>query len=401
MKKWFLVLCYTLVILIFSGCWSNTEPKELEISESVLYDITDSGKYKITVEVKDTTLQTQGSSEGESINITSGEGDTIPEAIRDRSKNMEKRLFGAQNKVRFYSDEFYRVADLSSVLDSTARDNLTYETPFMVIIKSKDPDLLYTADTGLSGSVGEYIDNLSKTQQEYSAGSVFVTTLDVIKDYYSEGIQPVMGVVEIVADDEDTQKLSTNLSQAAQSSSSSKFKIKYEGLAAFKDEKLVGYLDKLETASFNMLTNNIKSTYTSTLVEDNVVSLKLQNCKSDIKTSIKNGEVTIDLTIDVDLNIAGVSGTLDVNEKAAIKKVEQNFNKQTEIELMSVINKAQDEFSSDIFGFGNYVHSQHPEKWKEIKANWDDCFSKAKVNIEITSSVIHLGEIKGTMSTED
>jgi hypothetical protein len=47
------------------------------------------------------------------------------------------------------------------------------------------------------------------------------------------------------------------------------------------------------------------------------------------------------------------------------------------------------------------VHDQHPEKWREIKDNWDDYFSKAPVSITVESTVDRSGQIKEPFEMED
>lgn len=396
LKKWFQIICCILVIITLSGCWSKSEPKTLELLESVIFDIQDNGKYKITAEIKNassnssTQMSGQGSINAKTV-ITSSEGNSLAEAIRARSKSIEKVLFGAHVKVRFLTEKFAKNVDLSAMLDGLSRDSLTYDTPFMVVIKSENPEMLYNCNIGLSESVGNFINDLCKTQPNAIAESVFTTTLDLIKDYYNEGKQPVMGVAEIVEDDNTTSQSSLNKT----------YKIKYKGLAAFKDDRLVGFLDGIETRAYNMITNNFKAAYMSVSCKDSMVSLKVPSAKADVKTNVDNNNITINIKVKINLNVIGVSGTLDVSKAENLKKVEESFNKQMQSEIVSAISKVQKEFASDIFGFGSYVHAEHPEKWKEIKDNWDDYFSKATVNVTVESSATRSGEIKEPLKTED
>lgn len=107
-----------------------------------------------------------------------------------------------------------------------------------------------------------------------------------------------------------------------------------------------------------------------------------------------DNQITIDVKIKIGMSIRQDGGHIDISKIEPLKTVEQKFNKQMEREITASIAKVQQEFQSDIFGFGKYVHTQYPNKWKEIKTNWDDNFSKAKINVTVESSANRSGEIK-------
>ncbi len=88
---------------------------------------------------------------------------------------------------------------------------------------------------------------------------------------------------------------------------------------------------------------------------------------------------------------------LDVTDFENLKALEDRFNKQIRDEVLRAIKKAQTEFKSDIFGFGNAMHADRPGEWKKFRANWDESFSDADINIRIQSSINRSGLIKKTI----
>ena len=88
------------------------------------------------------------------------------------------------------------------------------------------------------------------------------------------------------------------------------------------------------------------------------------------------------------------NGAFDINKSEELKKIEDAVNKQISEEIAGAIKKAQTDFRSDIFGFGVSMHKQHPEKWEEIKENWDDFFSGAEINVSVESTIDRMGELK-------
>jgi len=395
-KKLCCVFLLITITMFFSGCWSRTEPKNLSVTNSVLIDIKDDGKIQLTKEVMKPSGDSGGKGDGgmkNSVVLLNCEGKTVAEAVRDELNG--KALFGGNLKARLFSEKFAKKG-MMPVLDFLSRDHLTDETSFVAVIKGKEPKRVYSSVTGMSDMVGNYIDELSKTQIKIKNESVYVTTLDFIKDYYEDGKQPVAGLIEIV---EDESKPESSSQAGSQDASEKKYKIVYSGLAAFKDDKLVGYMNANETRAYNLVTDKIVGAVVS--LPDNLTSGKVTKSNSKIKTDIENGQVTISVNTKVALSVIQDGGNFDVNKIGPLKTLEQKFNKQLETEIAASIQKAQTEFQSDIFGFGGYVHIQHPKEWRNMKTNWDDIFSKAKVNVRVDSSVVMSGETKNAFDQKE
>lgn len=406
MKKGLCLILCTAMILAVSGCWSRKEPKTMAIVNSVIYDYIAGEGYRVTTEVMNPAALgggDKGGGSGKSPNITTiSVGPSVPEGIRNASKSLDQALFGGHNKVRFLSERFAR-KDMTSLMDYILRDHLTDENPLVVIIKGEKPEMIYSCTLGISDTVGDYMENLSESQPNVISTSVFVSNLDFIKDYYDDGIQPVAGLAEIVECDEkpSTNEASEQGSQTSQSSSDKTNKINYEGLAAFKGGQLVGYMNGTETRAYNFITNNIETAPVSIPSGDDFTVALVKGSNADIQTTVEGDQIKINVQIKAGLSIVQEGATIDVSQMEPLKAVEDGFNKLLITEIAAAIQKAQTEFRSDIFGFGKAVHDQHPEKWREIKDNWDDYFSKATVSITVESTVDRSGQIKEPFEMED
>ncbi|MFZ7134237.1 MAG: Ger(x)C family spore germination protein [Eubacteriales bacterium] len=399
-KKKICIVLYILIIFVLSGCWSRKEPKSLAIVNSAIFDIKANGQYRVTTEIMNPSAaggtQESGASE-KSPNFTAfGKGNSVREAISNLSLSIEKNNFGGHNKVRFFTERFIQ-KDMTSALDFLLRDHLADETPLMVVIRGEVPEEIHFSEIGLSEMVGDYVESLSQFQPNHTANSVFVTTLDFIKDYYNDGKQPVVGVAELMECD---TKPSENTPIDSGSSEMSKI-VLYEGLAAFKDDQLVGYMNGVETRAYNLVTDYTGVAYVSISLGENLIVLAITKSKSDIKTTVEDDQIIVNVNMKMVMSVVQDSGEVDVSKIESLKMVEQSFNLHMQEEIGAAIRKAQQEFESDIFGFGKYVHSQHPVEWKGIKADWDDYFSKARVYITVESSVNRSGEIKEPFIMED
>jgi len=427
-----LMLCAG-ISLLFQGCESRREPKTLAIILSSFYDLKDDGGYEVTLEMINPSAQgdAMGGGGGKSPNVTViCHGESIPEAIRNVSHSLEKTLFAGHNKARFFTEEFAK-KDMVSILDSFLRDHLTDENPLMIVIHSDTPELIYSSKLGLSDTVGDYIESISKAQPDSLADSVFVDTLGFVKDYYDEGKQPVTGVVELVPQMGETPKdmgaqqqeqgQGQDQSQQGQQGqqnqdqgqgqqgqgqggapggNAAQYKIQYIGLAAFKDDKLVGYFNGEEARAYNFIHGDVTSGIISIPTGDGMTALLIHDSKPDIKVSVKNDRAMINVKLDVDIAVIQEGAYIDVSKGKALDLIEKRVNEKLEKEISDAIKKAQTEFESDIFGFGKILHIQDPKQWQKIKLNWDDYFSKAAVTVSVDSAISKSGEIKEPVRIE-
>ena len=405
MKKIILhIILAIMMIILLSGCWSSKEPKELSMVNSVLYDIADNGENQLVVEIMNPTQEAGSkSSSGEQISSITlfCQGTTMPEAIRDETKTIDKILFGGLNKARMFTEKISKDG-LLPVLDYLARDHLVDETPLMIVVDDPDPVRIFRCETGLSNMVGNYLESLSKTQHKSICQSVFITMNQFTKDYYESGKEPVMGLVKIVKA-EPKQKSQVDLSQSdsgssTQSGETEKYNMRYEGLAAFKDDKLVGYMDAVEARAYNIIVNDFTTDFISVPSGEDFITARVAKAKTKTETKVSGKNIEINLQVKAELSIIQVGNSAtDVSNSEVLEMLEEIFNSEIKKELLQSIKKAQREFKSDIFGFGCTMHAQHPEEWRKIKENWNDYFSKATVHVSVDSSITRTGEIQTTL----
>ncbi len=401
-KRIGLIICI-LIVLISAGCWNKKEPKDLAIVNSIIYNKTQDGTYEVTVEILDLTGSGKksgtggGGGEGSSKNFTTetARGSSYREALANVSTSIEKSIYGGHNHIRFFTESAAK-DDMAATIDYLLRDHLTDETPLMVVIKGDEPDKIYESAIGLSDSVGVFIDSMEVTQQKTSSRSVFVTTLDFTRDFFNDGKEPVAGVVQVVKSKPEKQDTKTSSSQEGED----KERILYEGLAAFKGDKLVGFYDGAETCAYNFITGKIGVAVLTVPYKDAAAVCEIAKASTDIKTKIDGETASVDVKIKAQIRVIGFGADEDPSDPETMKKIENEFNQNLLPQIAAVIEKAQKEFRSDIFGFGQKVHAQNPEDWKRIKEQWDQIFPTATVTISVESEVVQTSETKDSVLSE-
>ena len=345
-KKAFFSLLVIINIFILSGCWSRQEPRDIGIGTSFIYDIDEEGVHKIIVEVYDPSINTVDAPVQKANYLVLAEGESFSNALREVTETFEHRIEGTHNRARFFTER-YAEKGISDAMEFISRDPIANERPYMFIVKNEDPMVLHEAQFGTAKLLGLYIDEMASVRSANSPYSRFVTTLDFIKDFYLQGKQPVMGVVEVI---ENPVSLEEREEEGA-TGPPTKYNIIFEGLAVFKGTKMLGYLDKNQTSGYNYVTDNISSPYTVFNIGSDSVTVFVDNSNTSINASMDmaTGKVKVDVTIKQKLRLRENKTDYNPAKAKEIKIMEQHYNKYLAEEIKGAIESVQSKYNSDIF----------------------------------------------------
>ena len=81
--------------------------------------------------------------------------------------------------------------------------------------------------------------------------------------------------------------------------------------------------------------------------------------------------------------------------------LEKTLGEEIKKEIMMALEKTQKEYSSDIFGFGSYVHKYHTQYWKNAEEDWNDIFSKLPADIQVDAQILRTGIIKSPLKKDE
>jgi spore germination protein KC len=403
LKKYILLLICVLTLLL-SGCWSSKEPKDLTYANSSFYDVEPDGTYvSITEFINPHGLGGAGIFGGAGADknpyiTVRGTGESIRESIVDEAKVREVPGFGTHNKVRLLSERFARMpGNVAALLDMAGREQQLDEKPLLAVIRGDQPEKVYECTLGTSSLVGDYLYKQAKDQPKDIPMGVFVSTLEFIRDYFTEGKEPVMGLINII----ETDEIVSGNNKAAQIGTSESgpklhYAIDYEGVAVFKDTVLVGFLDGEGAEAYNFIENKIESAYISVKAGDRDIGvIHIAKPKADIKVSVSGGKAVVDINIKAAGTIVTVNGAVDVTKPEGIKAFQDGLSSKVQELILTQVKKVQAEFISDIFGFGQYLHIQHHKDWNEVKDDWNDVyFASAEVNVKVKCDIAQTGHLE-------
>ncbi|MCF6461330.1 Ger(x)C family spore germination C-terminal domain-containing protein, partial [Clostridium sp. Cult3] len=201
-------------------------------------------------------------------------------------------------------------------------------------------------------------------------------------------------------------------------SKDSEYELSVIGAAVFDKQRLVGYLNGIETKAYNIITGNVKTgiiTFpTPTVSVDEISSLTLAiesdidsqepnkihmstidiiKLKSKRDVEIVDGNILLKVDIRLRGSLEEFVGNMDISNERNMKEIEKACSQEIKNKLEDTLRKVQSEYETDIFGFGSVFHRKHPEEWHQIEDNWNEIFSKANIKVDVKTNVIRTGLI--------
>jgi spore germination protein KC len=371
-----------LSLLLLSGCWNRTEINDIAIVTAVGLDLLEDDKMRLSLQVAvpsqlgQATGPTQG---GKSTFIVSELGGTTSEAFRHLQEKLPRRIFFSHSRVLIIGEDLARNG-VTHILDFYAR----YQEPRMhssiIVTKGKAVDILKQEPT-LENVSAEEANELIKRKV-----GLMISIRDFLDMLLTEGVEPVapqfiLEPLEVKSDSQTKEKQSIN------------------GAAVFKGDKLIGWMDDVETRGILWLRNEMKEgVITVNIGEERgggKISTNIIRTESDIVPELKDGKIIIRINTRAELNVLENASEVNLGDPENIDKLEKEIEKEIKDRIRMTLDKAQGELGSDIFGFGEELYKKYPKEWNNTyKEKWDDEFSELEVIVKPKVFVRRVGLIR-------
>jgi spore germination protein KC len=208
--------------------------------------------------------------------------------------------------------------------------------------------------------------------QQYSANYINSEAWYFQKDFSNEGISPVLSAVRIVKNNnEEIPEIS--------------------GAAVFKQDKLVGYIDGNEAESLLFIRNKLKGGVISVKDVANTkadVSLEVIGNKTTITPQIEDGNITMYINIKIHVGITEMGGDKNFISEEGRAELKNAAKATIKKQIEELIEKTQNNFGSDVLGFGKRIQKKMPGTWKKLVLNWDEAFKTVKTSINVEVNIV-------------
>lgn len=402
--------------LSLAGCWGSRETDQIAYILAVGIDKGEKDNIVVTVSIANPTALIGGGGGG------GGGGDSernsavysvethAPLAMPSLlNTTIDRRLSLLHTKAFIFSEELAReginkwilplirsreVRGTAQVFISKgkAKDFIEKNDPFLDFSPSKQYDLLYmlSREHGLYSSIQltQFYNNLKSLSIE--------TTAPLVGIHLGEFESAKPGV-------EKGGDFDLGNYVAGEVPVTGKNQSQFIGSAVFRGDKMRGYLNGHETRCYLMIRGLFRDGFINLLDPlgegpDYVGFLTHQARSPEYKVAIdQDGNVSIDVEIFMESEIISHTGVNTIARLDHKSIYEDAFSKYIEQGCNTLIKRTQDEFGSDIFGFGQHVKHRFwtIQPWEEFE--WLGHYAEADINVTVHNTIRRTGLIMKTI----
>lgn len=373
------VLC-TGMLLLLVGCWDSRELNQRAIITAMGIDKGQQHRYEVSFQVIVADEIAGDKARGSApVVIYREEGDTIFETVRKASRKVARQVSLSHVKAVVISEEVARNG-IGYTLDFLERDAETRLTIEMYIARSnRAQDVLSTMTSIDRIPANDITGKQEMVMRKY--GETFTVQIDqVIRDLSSkEGGALIPGI-----------RLSGDLKKADTNANVSNIKPKailhIQGMAMFKGDKLVDWMDGKEGIGLSILHNKLKSTITTLPYKNRPESITIETIyiKRSITASMIEGKPAFTISAEQSGGIGEANSPLNLESSAVIEELQKEWSADTENTIKRTIQTAKAS-QADVLGFGRVLERENPQAWKQLSGRWSNVFVESTVHIHVTS----------------
>ncbi len=398
-----------LVILIIvmntalSGCWSKREVQQVSICTGIGIDMASlNGKTQFYLSLL--VLQTSAAANRDSANtgnqgnssparLISAYGETIYDALRNSNLRSSRQLFLGHAQVLILGNSI-TAEGLGEIVDFFNRHKDTrYRTLVMAYDGSAQAAL--QAQPQLEAIIPQEIKQLILQNGPRVSKSEAVNVFQMSYDLLNPGRELVLPRLQLVTPECSGPLTSPSSPENAKPEASAPQNkvVKVGGSIVYRDHQRVGAMNEEETQGMLFIKNEFRGGIIPLTRSEQHYSILMKKASSKIETEYNEGKLIINIRLkgSGDLQEGG-SASYEITPRLA-KELEQSLNETVNDRCHAALHKSQS-LHSDVFGFGDKIHRQNPQLWKEISAQWDGIYPGIEVKLSCDFSIEHYGQIK-------
>ncbi|MBA2937629.1 Ger(x)C family spore germination protein [Paenibacillus sp. CGMCC 1.16610] len=357
-----------LVFFFLSGCWDRTEMNDIAFVTATALDLADNGNIMCYLQIAaPATSKGAVSGGGSSTNPNSyvifAEGKTGNEVHQKLQKKSSHSLFYSHRSVVFISERLARHGT-ENLLDIFTHDPRNRLKAYIMVVKDGDGK----NERKMESLLKEIPSEVAKELQ-LSGDDVAVTLRDFFISSDSEGVQPVVGLIEPEIDSNHAQRQIYRVA----------------GAGVFKGYKLSGLLDVDEALAFMWVTDKLKYGRITANVPQSSgeVGMMLIHTKGKIITQTAKDSVQFKIKLEGQGSLVENTSSLDITDPDNMKRIKKALEDAAKKQVQDFLSKIQKKYQVDSVGFGQEVYKNSPDQWEALKDQWDTHFPEAEISIEV------------------
>lgn len=400
-KKAFLTILLIVFAISVGGCWDRKELESMGLVQTLGLDLSENNEVMVTCMIAipsklGATAEGGGSGEGPGVLLISMNAPSIYEAFNLMNTTVNREVTLLQNQALIIGEDIAK-SGIKPWIDNLLRFRDMRRTLLIFVCKGKAADIM-KIQPKLDPNPAEYFRDLVMTSKR--TGMFPLTNLhDFIRRYQSsaqENYAPLLMEYKPSQSSEPPPQSSENgeSGNGEKPESEEPTEVRIAGTAVFKSNRLVGHLDLYETQVLQIITNQFQEAFLTLpdpLRKETKITFRLTRSKPTRIKYIKNEVPSFTVDIWMEASLISIESTIDYTTPQMEEFLRQKIAAALRHRIEKVIEKTQNDFRSDIFGFGQKVrHSMlTTTEWERYR--WPEKYTKSKVNINVHVFIRRVG----------
>lgn len=377
MKKKLLILII-ISSLLLTGCWNIREVSDLGVAVALGIDLLEDDTLEVTAQVLVPRMLNSTGTQENSVITFSGTGKTIFEILRKLTNISSRKIYLAHVQLIVIGEGLAK-SGIFQTIDFLERDHEFRRQALVVLSKDITAKEILDIESRFESLPAMNIVGVIENNIHVGT-SRKVNLLNLFNEINSQGRNLVLPVISTRSG--ESPKLIKDLEA--------------EGAGVLRENKLEGFLNSIENRGFLWVINELEGgilVVPSLEDHEKLIAMEILSARSEMDVLIKNSQLTLSVTVKHAGSIGEQQVSTDLTTKEMVDYLEKRQEEVIKREIQMAFSKAQDEFKSDIFGFGEIVRKNYPDIWKDAADHWDDIFSDLPVEINVTSKLEGSGQI--------
>ena len=391
LKKTFILILIIIFISSFSASYNSLNIDNSAFVVALGIDKSTSNKLKVTFEFLSTSPSGESVAETTPV-INSIECSSVTNGINIMNAYLGRKTNLSHCKLIIFSEELAKEG-ISNEVYSLINEVQVRPSANIVVSKCDTKYYIENSIPSLESLIPKYYDIFPNTS-EYTGYTCNATIGDFFNSLVCNSCAPyaILGGISTsnnsssTSQTSDDSSIKSNESQITGDRTSENI-----GLAVFKDDKLAGELNAIETICFL----NIKKQVDSFLVSipdpqnnNSKIDVYLTpNSTHNIDVSFVNGSPYIKIKLKFSGKIYSMNKGSEYLNTDVLNSISNSCNSYLESQFSSYLYKTSSIFESDINGFGLYALSKFTTSTEFNNYNWLDNYKNSTFDVDINTVI--------------
>ncbi len=405
------ILAVILLALAPAGCWGSRETDEIAYVLALGFDKGPGDSVIVTFQIANPRVIAGLATGGGGAGGGGGGGSTVTStstvaalpigAFYLLNTQHSREITLLQSTAFIFSEELARTG-LHKYIAPLNRYRETRGTAFVFVCRGKAGEFIQKNRPELEISPSKQYELFSTVERVHAMTPVvqFREFYQNMKSLSGQAVAPLVALAEKDLARSRAPELGKLGDHVAGELPSSRGESQFLGTAVFRGDKMVGMLTGDETRYWNMITGKMARSFL--IIEDpksrgTPLGVELSQARQPaVKVKFDRDRPVIEVHLYQEPTIVGVSSGIDYESPGLKPVLEKHLADLIERRCLELVARTQEEFRSDIFGFGRYARMNFLTRKDWEMAKWHEIYPEARVDISVYLKIRRTGLMLNT-----